>query len=78
MNTISAPPPYDAGAEAARMRGVSAAHWYVLPDGGRAPDRIRLGRRVGWRVAERSAWVAAGAPPAQHWAAVRPGGDHGR
>jgi predicted DNA-binding transcriptional regulator AlpA len=39
--------------------------------GGRLPAPIRIGGRVVWRVAEIRAWLAAGAPDRQTWAAIR-------
>lgn len=70
--TAAAPPPLAVDArDAARMCGVSVAHWYALIAGGRAPAGIRLGRRRLWAVAELSAWLEAGAPTADRWAVMQ-------
>ncbi len=58
-------------ANAARLCGVSPAHWYTLLAGGRCPPGIRLGRRVVWPVDDLRAWLAAGAPAADRWAAMK-------
>lgn len=58
--------------EAARMLGISRAHLYNLRASGRlGPRAIRLGRSVRFEVAEIRAWIAAGAPPADRWAAMQ-------
>lgn len=73
--TAVAPPPLAVdAATAARMCGVSPAHWYALLAAGRAPPGIRLGRSRRWTVAELSAWLAAGAPTADRWAVMQ--GEH--
>ncbi len=79
IDTASPPPAPLAvpAAEAARMCGVSPAHWYMLIAGGRGPAGIRLGRRVVWRVAGLSAWLAAGAPNRQRWEVMRGECGHG-
>jgi predicted DNA-binding transcriptional regulator AlpA len=38
---------------------------------GKLPAPIRIGGRVVWRVNEIRAWLAAGAPDRETWAAVR-------
>jgi predicted DNA-binding transcriptional regulator AlpA len=38
---------------------------------GKLPAPIRIGGRVVWRVAEIRAWLAAGAPDREMWAAIR-------
>lgn len=58
-----------AAAEAARLCGVSQAHWYSMLSAGRCPPGFKLGRRRLWAVAELAAWIAAGAPSADRWAA---------
>ena len=72
--TAHAPLAVDAR-DAARLCGVSTAHWYGLLSTGRAPAGIRLGRRVVWTVADLAAWLAAGAPSRDRWDAIR-GADH--
>lgn len=37
---------------------------------GKLPAPIRIGGRVVWRVAEIRAWLAAGAPDRETWAAI--------
>jgi predicted DNA-binding transcriptional regulator AlpA len=39
--------------------------------GGKLPGPIRIGGRVVWRVAEIRAWLVAGAPDRETWAAIR-------
>ena len=63
-------------ATAARMCGISPAHWHTLLAGGRAPAGLRLGRRRLWAVSELSAWISAGAPSVERWAALRREGGH--
>jgi predicted DNA-binding transcriptional regulator AlpA len=57
--------------EAARLCGVSRAHWWKLDSSGRCPAPIRLGRRCLWRVDELRAWMAAGCPPRDRWKTER-------
>lgn len=38
---------------------------------GKLPEPIRIGGRVVWRMKEIRAWLAAGAPDRQTWAAIR-------
>lgn len=38
---------------------------------GKLPAPVRIGGRVVWRVDEIRAWLAAGAPDREAWAAVR-------
>jgi predicted DNA-binding transcriptional regulator AlpA len=38
---------------------------------GKLPAPLRIGGRVVWRVGEVRAWLAAGAPDRQTWAAMR-------
>jgi prophage regulatory protein len=38
---------------------------------GKLPGPVRIGGRVVWRVDEIRAWLAAGAPDRETWAAVR-------
>lgn len=38
---------------------------------GKLPKPIRIGGRVVWRVDEIRAWLAAGAPDRETWAAIR-------
>ena len=56
---------------AAALLGVSESHWRIMVAGGRCPPGFRLGRRRLWAVAELSAWLAAGAPSADRWAAIK-------
>ncbi|MGC8542094.1 MAG: helix-turn-helix transcriptional regulator [Phycisphaerae bacterium] len=58
-------------ATAAKMLSVSLAHFYTLLSGGRIPAGFRLGRRRLWPVAELRDWLAAGAPSAERWAAIK-------
>lgn len=57
--------------ETARLLGVAPRTWRLLVASGRALRPIRLGRRVLWRRAELDAWLAAGAPPREHWETMR-------
>lgn len=56
---------------AAKLFGVSESHWRVLVTGGRVPPGFKLGRRRLWAVAELRGWIAAGAPSADKWAAMK-------
>lgn len=56
---------------AARLCGVSRAHWMKLVGTGRAPQGLRLGRRRVWSVRELRAWLDAGAPSVERWTAMR-------
>lgn len=38
---------------------------------GRLPEPLRIGGRVVWRTDEIRAWLAAGAPDRETWAAIR-------
>jgi predicted DNA-binding transcriptional regulator AlpA len=38
---------------------------------GKLPAPVRIGGRVVWRVSEIGAWLAAGAPDRETWAALR-------
>lgn len=38
---------------------------------GKLPSPVRIGGRVVWRVDEVRAWLAAGAPDRETWAAIR-------
>jgi len=38
---------------------------------GKLPSPLRIGGRVLWRTAEIRAWLAAGAPDRDEWAAIR-------
>jgi predicted DNA-binding transcriptional regulator AlpA len=57
--------------EAARLCGLSPASWDRLTSAGRTPAPIRLGSAVLWSVEELRAWIAAGCPDRQTWAAIR-------
>ncbi|MGC8541351.1 MAG: helix-turn-helix transcriptional regulator [Phycisphaerae bacterium] len=76
MTATTLPPPEPlplavAAADAARLCGVSPAHWAAMLAGGRVPPGVRLGRRRLWPVAELRDWLAAGAPSADRWAAMQ-------
>lgn len=43
----------------------------TLDAGGKLPAPIRIGGRVVWRLDEIRAWLAAGAPDRETWAAIR-------
>jgi predicted DNA-binding transcriptional regulator AlpA len=45
---------------AAAIVGVSQRSWWRFVAEGRAPQPIRLGRCVRWRLAEIRAWIAGG------------------
>jgi predicted DNA-binding transcriptional regulator AlpA len=45
---------------AAGIAGISRRSWSRLVSEGRAPQPIRLGRCVRWRVAELRGWILAG------------------
>ena len=53
--------------DAAKMLGVSRAHYLKLHCAGRVPMPVRLGRRVLWRRTELEEWVEAGCPPRERW-----------
>ena len=43
--------------------GFSAKHWGRLVDGGKAPQPVRFGRLVRWKLKTLEAWEEAGCPP---------------
>lgn len=43
----------------------------TMDSAGKLPMPLRVGGRVLWRVAEIRAWLAAGAPDRETWAALR-------
>lgn len=69
------PPPVEPLAvdanRAASLYGVSVRFWWTLHSSGRCPLPVRLGRAVRWDVAELRAWLAAGCPTRDKWAAMR-------
>jgi predicted DNA-binding transcriptional regulator AlpA len=59
---------------AARLCGVSRAHFLALSTAGKVPLPVRLGRRTLWRGAELAAWIEAGCPARDRWHTMtRPG-----
>jgi len=52
---------------ASNKLGVSCRSWRRLVDAGLAPQPVRLGRRVLWRVDELDAWLEAGCPSMETW-----------
>jgi predicted DNA-binding transcriptional regulator AlpA len=46
-----------------RRYGFSWRHWLRLVDSGRAPQPIRFGRLVRWRISALERWDAQGCPP---------------
>jgi len=56
---------------AARLTGVSRAHWHRLRAAGKLPSPVRLGRKVLWRRLEIEAWISTGCPDARTWAAMQ-------
>ena len=56
---------------AALLIGVSESHFYTRLAGGGIPPGFRLGKRRLWSVYELQCWIAAGAPNAQRWAAIK-------
>ncbi|MGC9258584.1 MAG: helix-turn-helix domain-containing protein [Phycisphaerae bacterium] len=76
MTATTAPPPDTSPLAvdsfgAARLLGVSESHWRVMLAAGRVPPGFRLGRRRLFAVAELLAWIQAGAPSADRWAAQK-------
>jgi predicted DNA-binding transcriptional regulator AlpA len=75
MSTASPPPDPTALAVdshgAAALLGVSESHWRIMTAAGRCPPGIRLGRRRLWAVDDLRAWLQAGSPPADKWAAMK-------
>jgi predicted DNA-binding transcriptional regulator AlpA len=75
--TATVPPPTDTAPlavdshGAARLIGVSESGWRILVSAGRVPPGFRLGRRRLWSVAELQNWIAAGAPSADRWMAMK-------
>jgi len=59
--------------EAARLCGVSRAHWLSLGSSGRIPAPLNLGRRTLWRVIDIERWVAAGCPSRDRFEALAAG-----
>lgn len=55
--------------ETSTRMGISSRSWRRLVDAGLAPQPVRLGRRVLWRVDELDAWLAAGCPSIEQWEA---------
>lgn len=60
--------------EAARLCGVSRAHWFKMHAMGKVPAPVRLGPRVPrWRFDELRAWLDAGCPDRLTWERMRRG-----
>ncbi len=57
--------------QAATLLGVSERHFRALDASGRVPRPVRLGRSVRWRRTELVAWLDAGCPSRDKWAAMR-------
>ena len=57
--------------DAARLLGISRAHFWKLYSSGRTPRPRRLGRRTVWSRDELLAWFDAGCPAYNPWQAVR-------
>lgn len=68
---ISAPPITVRASVAARMLGVSRSAWDRLVASGKTPAPVRLGQLPVWSIDELRAWIVAGAPDRQAWAAIR-------
>lgn len=60
-------------AHAAAALGVSTRTLRRLCAAGRVPAPVRLGSRIVWSADELRAWVAAGCPSRERWAAARVG-----
>jgi len=58
---------------AAKLIGISQTHFWMQLSGGRIPAGFRLGRRRLWAVEDLKAWIAAGAPTADKWRAMKKG-----
>ena len=58
---------------AAKLLGISRAHFYKLYLSGRTPRPVRLGRSVRWRREELVAWLDAGCPSYDRWVALKGG-----
>ena len=61
--------------EAARLAGVSRAHWHRLRAAGKVPPAVKLGRAIRWRRSEIAEWVGAGCPDSATWNAMRAAAD---
>jgi excisionase family DNA binding protein len=57
--------------QAAKLIGISNTHFWAMLSSGRIPPGFRLGRRRLWAVDDLRAWIAAGAPTADRWAAIK-------
>jgi excisionase family DNA binding protein len=66
----SAPWAVDA-AEAARLLGISRAHFLRLHAACRIPEPVRIGRCVRWNRDELQTWFGAGAPAAEQWQVIK-------
>jgi predicted DNA-binding transcriptional regulator AlpA len=59
-------------AEAAKMLGISASHFYLLKRTGRiGPTPVHLGRAVRYDCEELERWFSAGTPPRAKWDALK-------
>jgi predicted DNA-binding transcriptional regulator AlpA len=57
--------------QAAALAGIARSTWHVLRSAGKiGPPAIRLGRAVRYRRADVEAWITAGCPDSQTWAAM--------
>lgn len=66
-----APPLLIPDVECAAMVGVSRTCWHKLPAAGKIPPVIKLGRKALWRRQEIEAWIVAGCPNGETWAAMQ-------
>jgi predicted DNA-binding transcriptional regulator AlpA len=76
MNTTATTSPIQTEAlsapDAARLIGVSPAHFYQMAKSGKlGPMPVRFGRTTRWIRRELVAWLDAGAPPRHRWVEMR-------
>ena len=57
--------------QAAKLLGISRAHFYRLHSAGLVPLPIHLGKAVRWLRGELEDWLAAGAPSRAKWEAMK-------
>lgn len=57
--------------QAARLLGISRSAFYSKVSAGLIPPAVYIGESPRWSVESLRAWVAAGCPSAEQWAAMR-------
>jgi excisionase family DNA binding protein len=60
--------------EVAGLLSIGRSTLWRLVSAGQVPSPLHVGRAARWRRGELEAWLAAGAPSADRWAASQQGG----